>query len=170
MTNTEKIRDLIGDKIKSSEVTLIGDGVKTIFQMPKTNLITDSVTVSAGSISDVDYSTGMVTLSTAVADGVGVQFTFKYAGFRDEEITEYLSEYSTIKKTAIALIDILLADSARRYDYSTGLEEYKPSQVFEQLSKLRDKVKESDNDLGASGGAKMLDRTSNYGDLDNSYE
>src|SRR5690606_8647461 len=145
----ERLRNLIGDLHKSDVVRLIGDGTSTVWQLPRKRLKTDSVTLSgtgAITVSSVNYDTGLVTLSGAVPDETKFSIAFEFSAFRDEELEDYLSSGS-IKSAALECIQVLMADAARRYDYSTGIEEFNPSQVFENLEKLKKSLRDDDLDL-----------------------
>lgn len=170
MDNITRVRNLIGDQHKSDVITLVGDGNAKIYQLPRKKLKTDSVAVTSGAISTVNHDTGLLTLVDPVDDFEKFQVQFIYSAFRDEEISEYLTANHSVRKAAIELIQILMADAARRYDYSTGLEQFRPSQIFEQLRKLLETLQSQNNDLGFSGGAKLENRTTDYGRLNNLYD
>jgi hypothetical protein len=172
MTDLERVRNLIGDQHKSDVVRLVGDGTSVLWQLVRKRLKTDSVTYSGDTViavDEVNYNTGLVTLASAPDDGELFSISCEYSAFRDEELEDYLASGS-VKSVALECIQVLMADAARRYDYSTGIEEFNPSQVFEHLKDLKKALQESDVSLASSGGAVVKTRTSQYGNLNKLYE
>jgi hypothetical protein len=169
METITRIRNLIGDSHKSDVVTFVSDGSSLVYQLPRTRIKTGSVVSTHGDISTVDINTGLVTFADPIEEFQSFQISFSYSSFTNEEIAEYIGIHHTVNNTSIELLQILLADSARRYDYSTGLENFKPSQVFEHIKDLITMIKSQGSGLSSYGGAVQQERTSEYGILTNLY-
>lgn len=169
MTDLELLRDKIGDGIKSNLLRFIGDGNSTEWKLSHKRIKTDSVILSGNTggvtVSSVDYNTGLVTLSGAINKDNLFSLSYKYSGFRDEELQDYLDKYGSVKNAAVECITVLMADAARRYDYSTGVEQFNPSQVFDNLKSLLETLQDVQSNIQSKGGAAVKSRTSDYGRL-----
>lgn len=169
MTDLERLRNLIGDNYKTSVLRLISDGVSTIWDLGKTRVKEDSVTLSGDvggvTISSVDYDEGLVTLSAAITEDAKFTFSFTFSAFSDSELEYYLS-IGNVKSAALECINILMADAARRYSYSTGVEQFNASDLFKHLKELKESIKKDDIGLSSTGGASIKNRTTEYGTLD----
>src|SRR5687767_14834676 len=103
MTNLERLRNLIGDSHKADLVRFFGDGTTESWLLPRKRIKTDSVVLGntgGPTIDSVNYTTGLLTLTGAVADGTKFTVTLEYSAFTDEELESYLSSGS-VKSAAL---------------------------------------------------------------------
>lgn len=142
-TTLDNIRIKISDPLKQGFDKQIGDGSTKIFKLSHSKVHSESeaIVVNNSSVEleayDIDYDEGVVIFNTAPTQGHVIEVSYKYAAFRDEEIELYLDENGqSINQTIVTLIEILLADSARRFDYTAGQTNMQPSQVFDHLERL----------------------------------
>jgi hypothetical protein len=172
-SSLELLRKEIADPYRSAFDTNVGDGETTEFKLAHGNVKSGTLVVYVGNTLQeentdytVDYEEGMITFSSAPADLVSVTADYKFSVFSDTELTEFLAlENQSIDGAVLRCIDILLMDSARRFDYSAGKLDLKPSQVFENLRKLREIViSKIESSATGGGGVILADRTSSYYD------
>lgn len=171
-TNLELLRKEIADPYRSAFDTNLGDGETIEFKLAHGNVKEESLVVCVGGTVQTHYSVdleeGMITFVTAPVDAVSVTADYKFSVFSDEELTEFLAlERGNVDGAIIRCIDILLMDSARRFDYSAGRLDIKPSQVFNNLVQLRKIVTERisyKEDNSGTGGIRLVDRSSSYYD------
>jgi hypothetical protein len=149
MTNLQLVRKQLADDYKFAFDENDGDGATEIFRLTHGNIqaATYEVQVDGAVQTDatdytLDLERGILEFATAPTTGDIIQIKYYFSAFSDTEITEFLSLNSTVNKTVLALIEILIADTARRFDYTSGQTEMKPSQVFDNLLRLRDVYKE----------------------------
>lgn len=146
MTNLEKLRQKIADPYKYAEDSQVSDGVSTVYELTHGHILDGSYTVYVDTdeqVEDTDYTigleSGVITFSSVVPVGSDIRVIYQFSAFSDEELTEYLSDNNgNLDSATLDIIDVLLFDSSRRFDYSTGKTEMKPSQVFNNLKSLRD--------------------------------
>jgi len=167
-TNLQLIRKLIADPYRYAFDTQEGDGETVKFQLSHKPVKDSSYTVYVNNVEQsdasdytIDLEKGIVTFSTAPASASEVEIEYDYSVFSDDEITEFLTQNSdNVNATVKMMIEILLADASRRFDYSTGQTEMKPDQVFQHLKDLlqvyTDKAKSS------PGGVQLVDRINQY--------
>jgi hypothetical protein len=160
MTDLEEIRNTIGDLFKTDVMSIIGITGSTVYALRRSKIKEDSVVVTGATLASVDYDNATITLTTAVDDVF--QVTYQFSAFSDDELTAFIVKYGTVKNVALKCIEFLLADAARRYDYSTGLENVQPSQIFDHLKELRTIILEGNSSAMASGGAVFADRITEY--------
>ena len=158
-TNLQLIRKLISDPYKHAFDSQVGDDEARKFQLSHKPVLAGSYTVYLDDVEiaeDTDYTLdtemGIVTMTSVPTAGQEVEIDYQYSVFSDTEITEFLTlDNDDVNKVVVRLIEILLADSARRFDYSQGKTDMKPSQVFANLKDLLkiylDKVSGTDNTI-----------------------
>jgi hypothetical protein len=143
MTNLELIRKKLADDYKFASDANTGDAKTTIFQLAHGNIQDETMEVYLdGEITSdytIDRERGLLKFTPAPGEDVEVLVQYYFSAFSDEEITSFLSDnQNDIYSTLIDLVEILLADSSRRFDYSTGQTDVKPSQVFQNLKEMRE--------------------------------
>ena len=141
MTNLELVRKKLADEYKFASDTNIGDGGTSIFKLAHSNIQDETYTIyvdlSESDNYEIDLERGLITFNTPPADEKNITAQYYFSAFSDDEIEYFLEENENdINETLIDLIEILLIDSARRFDYSTGQSEMKPSQVFKNLKEM----------------------------------
>lgn len=163
MTYLEKIRLFLADPIRDGFDTQVGDANSTQYKLSHSSLKTSSVVVLVNNStvvpSNIDYGQGMIFLSSAPALNIPIQITYKYSVFRDEEITSIYDDVSqSFDATMLALIEILLIDAAKRFDYEHANSKMKPSQVFKNLKDMHDLYKEKVADANLDGVVGLASR------------
>lgn len=145
-TNIEKLRNAIADPYKYAEDTQIGDNESKLFELSHSHIKDDSYSVYINNVQQVesthftiDKNSGVITFIDVPTTSETIRVVYQYSAFTDDELNYYLQETSNnIDKSSLMAIDVLLWDSARRYDYTTGKAEMKPRQVFQNLKDLRE--------------------------------
>lgn len=164
MTDLELIRLKLADNFKFAFDSQETDGDTTIFKLAHGNVKEDTFSLSlddeevASSAYTMDYDRGIVTFNSPPASGKILEASYDYTVFSDTEIDNLLDKYGSVDLVMVELIDILIADAARRFDYASGQTEMKPRQVFLNLLEMR-KI------YSSKGGAaaKLANRTNpNY--------
>ncbi len=157
MTTIEEIRNIIDDHIQVGVTTELSNGGLQVYQLNTRNFWNLSVADDEGN--DIDVSTLTQYPMSGQIKGTlpegEITFTYDQAGFTDAEITTYYAACgNSIKKTALQLVEILLASAAKRFDYKSGQKDIKASQVFEHLKELRLQLQETiiADDGGLQGG------------------
>ncbi len=156
------VRMAIDDPIRMGYFNEVLDGTTRIHQLPDRNVwdlvVRDQADVV---IDDTTYTVYPVSgqVSSAFTGASSVTFEYKVAGFTDAEIDHFLeSNDNNVDRAALAAIDILLASSAKRFDYKAGLKDIKASQVFDQLKELRTTIANKIDESTTGGGPVVLDR------------
>lgn len=158
---------MIADPFKDGFDEITGDNETIDYQLTHRPVKEGSVEVSVNNDVqelDNDYTIeleeGILHFDATPANEVLIEVKYKYSTFSDEELTEFLALDGTVKKATIRCIEILLADAARMFDYTAGLTDIKASQVFNNLSKLLDRLKAE----VASGNSTVtiMDRSSHH--------
>lgn len=169
-TELELLRKMISDPLRRSYDSQEGDGSTVIYKLTHGNISDDSYTVYVNSVEvdettdyEIDQDEGVVTFVTPPPDGQDVEIKYQYAAFSDTELTNFLALDGSVQKSALRCLDILLWDSARRFDYISGQTEFKPSQVFDHLKDLRGIIEGKVNNEDY-GGAAIVKRTNRYYD------
>ena len=142
----KEIRDMIDDHVSIGYTTDQASGELQVFQLNARNFW--SLTVKDKDNNTVDLST--LTLYQAAGQVKGtiqegsVTFEYEHAGFTDDEINYYYGKMNNnVLKTALRLVEILLASAAKRFDYKAGIKDIKASQVFEHLKDLKASLEET---------------------------
>lgn len=175
MDDLTLVRNKIGDSYNTFTDEFIGDGEQVSFRLSKkrvrsTNFFySDSEvneTFELGSLdfptSTINFDLGIITFSAPVVSGMVFQVIYQFSAFSDSEIQGYIDTFGSAKGT-IGLLDTLLADAARSFDYASGIESMKPSQVFDNLRKLREMLsKDLSSSLSSSASISIVDRTNDY--------
>lgn len=170
-TNLQLLRKMISDPLRRSYDRQEGDGETIIFKLTHGNIANDSFTVYIDGETkeeDTDYTIdqeeGVVTFTSVTpAAGKDVEVKYKYAAFSDTELEEFIELDGNVQSAALRCLDILLFDSARRFDYVSGQTEFKPSQVFDHLMRLREIIEKKVNNQDYGGGI-IVKRKSRYYD------
>ncbi|RKY30309.1 MAG: hypothetical protein DRP74_07280 [Candidatus Omnitrophota bacterium] len=148
MTDIERIRLKINDHLKPEIDKDEGDGETRIFKLTHHHIQDYTVKVNnVEQIENTDYvidtTNGVITFTTAPADGYSVITQYKYAGFTDTEIQNILDEQGSITNAVIECIKILMFDASRQFDYRIADEEVTPSQIFKNLKEMLELYKSS---------------------------
>jgi hypothetical protein len=169
-TNLELLRKELADPYKSAFDQNSGDGETTVFKLSHKNVKAGSYSVYVGNDEQtetteysIDREEGIITFVTAPTSGVEIKVEYIFSAFSDEELTEFLSlENNNISKTLVRCIDILLMDAARRFDYSVGRADLKPSQVFDNLLRLRSILSNKSRQGSGISEISLVERTSRF--------
>lgn len=144
MTYLQEIRMKLADPIRDAYDTKEGDGTTPIFDLAHRSIISYTVTVSdVLQVENTDYTmnteTGSITFLNIPADGAEIKCQYTFATFTTNELEDiYLEQDSDVDSTIAYCIEVLLMDSARRFDYTSGQTDMKPSQVFDHLLKMKE--------------------------------
>lgn len=146
MTNIEEIRNIIDDHIRIGYSSEVSTGQLQVYQLNTRNfwnlVIRDSQDAVVEQTGLTLYpQSGQIKGILPVGD---VTFEYDQAGFTDAEIQTYLTKYeNSVNRTALALVELLIASAAKRFDYKAGIKDIKASQVFAQLRELRTQLLEA---------------------------
>lgn len=134
MTDLEELRIRIQDYLRWIEKTFTGDGSATVFELPVSPVA--NLSVSGASGYTLYDNAGQLVF--AIAPTNGDEFTVKcqYAAFIDSELNDILAQETTIIKSAIYCIKILLADAAKRFTYTQGETKIEAGEVNKHLQDL----------------------------------
>lgn len=136
----KEIRDMIDDHISIGQTVDISSGELQVYQLNARNywdlMIKDSNGNNVPLTSVTQYpQSGQI--KGTLPQG-HVSFEYSHAGFTDAEIQYYYEKSGKNSyKTALRLVEILLASAAKRFDYKAGIKDIKASQVFEHLKDLK---------------------------------
>lgn len=161
MTNIELVRFKIDDHKVEAYEEVISDGATFLYELdyhPVEDVVVkynDTVkTLDTDYIQNVRMGQikligGNPPIGTPQAAGVAIKVEYNHAAFLDSDIQQLLDDngQSTIK-ASIAAVRILLASSARRFDYQQGHTRMSPSQVFDHLKSLLETLEKE-----AAGGS-----------------
>lgn len=162
MTNLELVRLKIDDQLTDGYEEAVSDGEKFLYELdyhPVQDVVVkyndDVKTVDTdyilnqrtGGIKLIDPTTASTTkLGKAENQGVVIRVQYKYAAFLDTDIEYFLENNGDdATKAAIAAIRVLLASSAKRFDYKQGHTEMSVSQVFSHLQTLLETLEAESN-------------------------
>lgn len=171
LSDLELLRLTLADEHKQSTDSEVGDDNTTSYNLSHNKIKTDSYQVLVNDVlqtegeSDdytINLNTGVVTFNTAPESGAEIVVNYEFSAFRDEELTEFLALDGSVQNAAIRCIKILMADAARRFDYTAGQTDIKASQVFANLKELLKTIQES----GIGGN---IGQTVAFKDRDNRY-
>lgn len=159
----KEIRDLIDDHKQIGYNNEISTGELQVYQLSARNFWDLVVKDKDGTVLDnttmqLFPQSGQIKATIIAGD---VSFEYIHAGFTDEEIAYYYNKCSqNINKTALRLVELLLASAAKRFDYKAGIKDIKASQVFDHLKELRVQLMETiENESGANvQGGLFVDR------------
>lgn len=151
----KEIRDLIDDHISIGYSVEVATGDPQVFQLNARNywdlVVKDRDENVIPNESLTLYQTSGQVKGTLPAGDVF--FEYVHAGFTDSEIEYYYGKAgSDVNKTALKLVELLLASAAKRFDYKAGIKDIKASQVFDHLKDLRESLKEAIENDDATGG------------------
>ena len=142
MTANEQIRFQLSDPIRDAFDTKSGDGLSVIFDLVHRSIIAytvivDGVLQAPGTDYTMNTETGQIVFTTAPVDGSTIKAQYTFAAFTEDEIDDVYADNNTdINKTMVCLIEVLLVDAAKRFDYTAGQTTIKQSQVFKNLRDL----------------------------------
>jgi len=141
MTDIEIFRMKLGDYLKPQIDKEIGDGLASIYRLTHRHIQDYVVTIDGAEMTEetdyiMDASNGILETTTPPSDGDIVKVQYKYEGFTDADITALITQYSNVDNAIIEGIKALMADAARRFDYSEAQTDMKPSQIFDHLKQL----------------------------------
>jgi len=161
-TNLQLLRKELGDELRYAFDNQTGDAETKIFRLSHGRVQNQKVYVNSEvkeltTDYTIDSERGIITFLVAPGDKIVINATYDFSVFSDTELSEFLTlESDIVAGAALRCINILLTNSSRRFDYSSGQTEMKPSQIFQNLKELRGVFKERLSD--SSGGALMVDR------------
>lgn len=141
MTDLELVRMTLGDQLKSTADRDKGDGTTTIFALSHEHVQDVTVTVDGNPVGQpddytADLSNGEIIFDTAPENLKEVRVEYKFAAFNDAELQEIYALEGSVSATVVRCIKILMADAARRTDYTHGQTSVSASQVFSNLNEL----------------------------------
>lgn len=169
-TNLQLLRKELADPYKSAFDQNSGDGETTVFKLSHRNIKDSSYSVYVNNDLQtetteysIDREEGLVTFVSPPADTVEIEISYMFSAFSDEELTEFLVlDNNNISKVIVRCVDILLMDAARRFDYSIGRADLKPSQVFDNLMKLRSIISNKASKGNTGSDISLVERTSRF--------
>lgn len=142
MNELATLRRRVGDRTKAQRDIATGNGADRSFHLQYQNVFNVTVLVAAVAADPTTYTVdspgGRVIFNVAPAEGAEVAFDYNYAAYTDAELQEILDDEGLAGAT-VAVLDELIADSARLYDYTQGETTNKRSQVFDHLLKLQER-------------------------------
>lgn len=170
-TVIQQLRKKLADDYRYGNDVNTGDGSTLIFRLLHKNVRTSTIVTKVNDVLqvlDTDYTLdaerGIITFDSAPTLEHSIVVSYEYSAFSDDELNNILDgNNNDIPSSLLECIDILLMDASRRFDYSSGQTNYKPSQVFDNLTKMRLIIK-GQVDSDSSGGLDMIDR------IDDAYE
>ena len=136
----KEIRDLIDDHKQVGFNQEISTGERQVYQLNARNFWDLVVKDKDGNIIPAENmelfpTSGQIKAEIIAGD---VSFEYVHAGFTDAEIEYYYGKCNNnLYRTALRLVEILLASAAKRFDYKAGIKDIKASQVFDHLKELR---------------------------------
>lgn len=161
-TDLEVIRLNLADPYQLAFDENAGDGSTVKFRLSHKKVRDDSLVIAVDDLSTTDYTfddgLGIVTFDNPPESDTTISMEYEYSAFSDEELEEFLDVEGSIDGAVLRCIEILLVDSARRFDYSAGRSELKPSQVFSNLKELREIYKEKVKEGDDYGGVRLGER------------
>ncbi len=136
LSNLERLRLQVADRprLVLHEIVGIGDGLSLAFQSrgvpvfvnsETVVLVSDSVTqvLTTGADYTFDYDLGLLRLTEAAPTGDRVQVSYRWAAFSDVELEDVLENNgASVRRAAIAVLQMLLADTDRFLKYTLGQE------------------------------------------------
>lgn len=159
----KEIRDLVDDHKQVGFNNEISSGERQVYQLSARNFWDLVVKDKDGTVLDPAtmelFPTSGQLIATIIAGDVS--FEYVHAGFTDAEIEYYYSKCNNnVNRTALRLVELLLASAAKRFDYKAGIKDIKASQVFDHLKELRLQLIETvENESGSSiQGGLFVDR------------
>jgi len=169
-TDAELVRKMISDPFKTASDDITTDDESPAFFVTHKPVKEGSLVVSLNNTLltldtdfTFDYEQGLLTLDTDPSVGQLLEVKYEYSVFSVEEIDNFLALDGSVNAVVLRLIDILLSDSARRFDYSTGQENMSVDQVFQHLKDLRKIYADKIGDSTADGGNAIIgERSSKY--------
>lgn len=169
-TDVELVRKMISDPFRTASDDITTDDESPAFFVTHKPVKEDSLVVALDNtelVLDTDYTfnfeQGLITLDQDPTVGQLLEVKYEYSVFSETEIANFLELDGSVNATVLRLIDILLSDSARRYDYSTGQENLSLDQVFQHLKDLRKIYADKIGDDTADGGNAIIgSRSSKY--------
>ena len=159
----KEIRDLIDDHKQIGFSSEISSGVLQVYQLNARNFWDLVVKDKNGTVipnEELELFPASGQIKATITAGE-VSFEYVHAGFTDAEIEYYYNKTSqSINKTALRLVELLLASAAKRFDYKAGIKDIKASQVFDHLKELRLQLIETiETETGGSlQGGLFVDR------------
>ena len=168
-SSLELLRKELADPHKTAFDENIGDGETTIFKLSHGNIKDDSYAIYVDddlkietTYYTIDQEEGVITFLAAPALALSIEVAYSFSAFSDTELTEFITLEGSVNRALLKCIDILLMDSAKRFDYSVGRADLKPSQVFDNLIRLREIIEKKVKGEASGGGAILMDRTSRF--------
>ena len=143
MTNLEELRLMLSDPFKDGFDDIVADDESKQYQLSHHNIKPESLTVYINNDEQtlttdytVDLSQGVITFTSSPNNEDLIEAKYKYAAFSDDELNDFLDKDGSVGKVIVRCVEILLFDSARRFDYTAGQTDVKASQVFKNLKDL----------------------------------
>lgn len=160
MDDVTRLRLQIMDRRRAvlNEVSGQGDGVTAAFRFNFAPVFdgSESITVKTGDLLEaipregysVDYETGVFRLNLPPANGAGVITSYTWAVFSDPELEALLEEHKTVRRSAVAALEILLADTDRFLKYTEGTESADRTKAADVLKDLLEKLRAQGGPVG----------------------
>lgn len=158
MTPLEQVRAAIDDYPQIGFTVEQSPGIMQVYQLNSRNFWDLTVKDSEDNVIPAEDYTAYPQSGQIKGEFPEGTITFEYthSGFTDTEIEHYLSvNGESVAKASLACVKILLASSAKRFDYKAGIKDIKASQVFDHLKELHNQLAaqiESEDFGGISGG------------------
>lgn len=170
MTDLQMLRLKLGDDISSASDKVIADGEMQKAKLSHGHIVDGTLLVyiddelqAAPANYTFDLLEGSVLFNIVPDEGKTIKASYQFSAFTDSELQELLDDSNgDVTGAIIQAIHILLADYSRKFDYSTGQQDMKPSQVFQNLRQLLEIYSSKSSNEAAS--IQMVDRTSKYYD------
>ncbi|HNT74394.1 MAG TPA: hypothetical protein PKH77_05175 [Anaerolineae bacterium] len=152
LSDLERLRLQIQDRPRLAlrESLDVGDGITTTFLTQLHPVLDGSETVLVNGVPQVaginytfTYALGAIEFVVAPGSGHPVVCTYQWAAFSDAELEDLLEQYATVRRAAIAALEILLADTERFIKYTFGQESVDRSATREGLERLLDRLERS---------------------------
>lgn len=152
LSDLERLRLQIQDRPRLAlrESLGVGDGATPTFLVQLHPVLADSETVLVNNVPQVagiDYTLnaplGALDFTSAPANGAAVVCTYQWAAFNDAELEDLLEQYPTVRRAAIAALEILLADTDRFIKYTFGQESVDRSATRAGLESLLERLEKT---------------------------
>ncbi len=152
LSDLERLRLQIQDRkrVALRERLGDGDGAARHFLTQLHPLVSGSETVlvdNVQKVNGIDYSLdcdlGLLTFTTAPASGKSVCATYQWSTFSDTELEDLLDQRGSVRRAAIAALEMLLADAERFLKYTFGQESVDRTATREALTQAIERLEKS---------------------------
>lgn len=152
LSDLERLRLQIQDRprVALREVLGYGDGAELNFltQLHPVAAESEAVTVNGvlktpGTDYTLDDAVGLLTFTVAPATGAAVRVTYRWSTFNDAELEDLLAQHGSVRRAAIAALEMLLADSERFLKYTFGQESVDRTATRDALAQVIARLEKS---------------------------